>query len=421
MIETVAQLLDELKERELEKLKEYEYVRHTSMIGDMYEGLTRRVLDAIAFRNLDLRVVQGKIRDSKGGLSAQIDCMLVEGPGDQLPNTPHFVYDIAQVIATVEVKKRLYSSQLNRAHENLRCVTDLVEAQSVPSEMPHGAFRLIARKNPPASPGDLSFEEESVYSAILTEVVAPARIVFGYHGFVDEFSLRRAFTTIIGANMTRSGEEPIRGFGPTSLPNLVLCGQHALVKLNGLPYCSPLREGPWWPVVASHSGQNARLFVEVIWSRLAGRHSLPADIFGDDLEVEVFRPLLDARAVRTAEITGWEYRKHDIPAEELESQDALRPWEPLVIDEAQAVVFKLVQDENGMNLRGDRLRSIAEDHGVDTDSLLNAVLESGFVYLADETLVPLVEKCLIAFLPDGRIVIGDNATGRMARWIDGLH
>jgi hypothetical protein len=83
MIRTIADLLDELKEKERLALSSYGDVRHNGMIGDMYEGLTRSLLTKVVFDGLDLRVTTGKIRAPDGSLSRQIDAMVAVGAGDR--------------------------------------------------------------------------------------------------------------------------------------------------------------------------------------------------------------------------------------------------------------------------------------------------------------------------------------------------
>ncbi|WP_413227377.1 DUF6602 domain-containing protein [Bacillus altitudinis] len=63
------------------------------------------MLEKSIFENFDLRVVSGQIINKNKDISSQIDCMIVEGEGRQIPNTNDFIYDISQVIAVIEVKK----------------------------------------------------------------------------------------------------------------------------------------------------------------------------------------------------------------------------------------------------------------------------------------------------------------------------
>jgi hypothetical protein len=115
MIRNVADLLEAFRQKSAALMPTYSEVGHTGMFGDMYEGLTRELLERGLFDGCDLRVVSGKVINSKGILSRQVDCMIVKGEGQQLPFTTHYVYPLPQVVAICEVKKTLYSSALSDA------------------------------------------------------------------------------------------------------------------------------------------------------------------------------------------------------------------------------------------------------------------------------------------------------------------
>ena len=82
-------------------------ITHTVTIGNMYEGPTRELLDKAISSALDLSVAHGLIEDAHGDQSREIDCMLVDGPGREIPHTTRRIYALADVVAGVEVKKSL--------------------------------------------------------------------------------------------------------------------------------------------------------------------------------------------------------------------------------------------------------------------------------------------------------------------------
>jgi hypothetical protein len=92
-------LLDELFSREQESLAKHQ-VKHGPTIGDMYEGLTQKGLR----QNLPaaFKVVSGFARTADGTISNQIDCMVVVGEGEPVPNTHRWIYPVDRVIAVVE-------------------------------------------------------------------------------------------------------------------------------------------------------------------------------------------------------------------------------------------------------------------------------------------------------------------------------
>ena len=78
MITTVADLLEKIKGEEERLLEKYSIVKNPLMIGNMYEGLTKSLMSKTIFEDMDISVVSGKIRNSQGEFSKQIDCMIVE-------------------------------------------------------------------------------------------------------------------------------------------------------------------------------------------------------------------------------------------------------------------------------------------------------------------------------------------------------
>src|ERR1700687_4623636 len=123
MIKTVASLLAAFSEAEVREI-EKAGIKHAPTIGSMYEGLTSTLLHKAIPEGLGLQVVSGFIDDGQGNLTDQIDCMLVKGTGISVPFTILFKWHIKDVIAVLEVKKNLFSSELADAHGDLRKVLE---------------------------------------------------------------------------------------------------------------------------------------------------------------------------------------------------------------------------------------------------------------------------------------------------------
>ena len=90
MITTIAALLRDLMKKEAERLDGQD-IAHGPTIGNMYEGLTRDILDRAIPADLDVRVVDGFVRGADGRLSPQMDAMVVVGEGEPIPYTSGFV------------------------------------------------------------------------------------------------------------------------------------------------------------------------------------------------------------------------------------------------------------------------------------------------------------------------------------------
>jgi hypothetical protein len=241
LITTLAKLLQELKAKEAAKLA-VENITHPPTIGAMYEGLTRDILDRVIPSSLDLRIVDGFLEDDEGNLSPQIDLMLVSGSGREIPHTTGFVWPVQNVLAVLEVKKNLYGADLKDAFHKLRAVNDMYGAytcrapnkdQKFNITPAYNAFARLTghyprdRKGVKALPESLSM----LFHSLVAEQLSPVRIVFGYEGYVDEMGLRKGFSDFISESLSTP-----RGFGVGSFPNLIVCRNNSLLKMNGQPY-----------------------------------------------------------------------------------------------------------------------------------------------------------------------------------------
>jgi hypothetical protein len=78
MIRTLADLLNALISKETARLEECSSeLSHAGLIGDMYEGLTKDILNRSLFEQHDIRVVDGQIR---GGTYLAAKCAVVTTP-----------------------------------------------------------------------------------------------------------------------------------------------------------------------------------------------------------------------------------------------------------------------------------------------------------------------------------------------------
>lgn len=111
--------------------------------------------------DLGLRVVSGFVEGHDGTLSGQIDCMLVCGTGTPVHQTPLFKWPIRQVIALFEVKKNLFSTQLEEAHHHLNSVLDMYiaftrslgpEVRLNPEPALHAFGQIVGHRAPRTQP-----------------------------------------------------------------------------------------------------------------------------------------------------------------------------------------------------------------------------------------------------------------------------
>src|SRR5262245_17746485 len=296
MITSVATLLRELMNKEAAKLTQ-QNITHGPTIGAMYEGLTRDILDRTIPASLNLRIVEGFVEDAQGQHSPQIDVMLVSGDGHQIPYTDSYVWPIQNVIAVIEVKKNLFGADLDDAFRKLRCVMQMHVAflQSYADRQPDMSlmveafarltgYYLLSGLAVDALPGELS----GIFHTLLVEHLAPVRVIFGYEGYTDEFSLRNGLFKYLEDHMATSA-----GFGIGSLPDLIVCRRNTLLKMTGRPYISPMVDG-WWLAIVSNSENPLRILIELIWTRLSYQfqQQFPMD---DTLQMERLAPAFFTR------------------------------------------------------------------------------------------------------------------------------
>jgi hypothetical protein len=409
MIATVADLLESFRTKEAEILAK-ERIAHAPTIGKMYEGLTSKVLEMAVPTNLDLRITSGFIENEQGNRSHQIDCMLVTGTGRNIPYTNDYVYPIENVLAVIEVKKTLQSSELDEAYRNLISVKNQWNPEGFNYELFKGAYKSIVLNRPPAY-SDLSklpVWKQYIFHSLVMESMTPVRIVLGYYGYKNELTLRKAFVDYIDKNRNKIS------LSPASLPSLVICDKFSLVKLNGLPYCGRV-QNEFWTVYASYASNPCILLLELIWTRLTFSHNISSIIFGDDLRVEVLKPLLLAKAIRQGTRIGWSYQYCKWSRTELEKHSATAEWRPVRINQSQ---YLIMQDLiNGSTVHTNDLTKYTRNKSYSKERLCSDLLSTNLVAIENNTLYLLVDDCGIAALPDGSYVAGNDTNGRLSKWL----
>lgn len=439
MIRTVADLLEEIRINEKSVLDRYK-IPHALTIGKMYEGLTQEILEMSIPADRDLYVRSGFIKNSSGELSRQIDCMLVCGEGESIPHTDDYFYDLSKVVAVLEIKKSLYSSELTSSYENLLSVRRLHENTLERDKLFEDAYRSILGRLPDRikAVSERPLWERQIGWALYADAISPVRIVVGYSGFASELSFREAFLDLIERNTG------VDGYGPSSLPDLLISGSYSLVKLNGMPYASPvtstkeelfadfepldLSEGApinenLWPMYASYAGNPTILLLELIWTRLAYQRLIPDSAFGEDLDFEVLKPLLLAKAVKRNDKVSWFYHCVYFSDESLRNTRLSTEWTPIEIDEGQAILLMfLASYENednyeGVSINDPELIDVHEKSGCSLKQSLASLVEARLISLVDGRIQLLTRECTTAFLPDGRIVAADNIAGRLTKWL----
>jgi hypothetical protein len=414
MIRTVAELLRALQEVEIRQI-EKAGIRHASTIGEMHEGLTSSILDKAIPSEAGLRVVSGFVENGSGMQSGQIDCMLVFGEGMSLPYSKHSKWHVRDVVAVLEVKKRLFSRELADAQEHLRAVLDIYgdyivrdAVESFNIEPSLFAFGNITGVVPPThdEASRLPFHLEMLYRTLIVEQISPLRIILGYGGYASEFSFRQAFVRFLEKGRSRNG------FGAGSLPQLVICGKYSLVKTNGHPYSAPLRNDRWL-IVATSNENPLGFLLELIWTRLSRRMKMP-NSYLSDLSVERVSPLLWCKAVEQGPRQGWQFWFDVVDRSALEQDPPPRDWKPFVVSPGQFAVMNTLCVEGSLSLEDTRIRELR----MHENTALDELCEMRLVAKEGNRIVLLTRLCRCAIMPSGELIVGEDSNGRMTAWVE---
>lgn len=438
MISTLAELLEVFTRKEVEMLDKYK-INHAPTIGSMYEGLTREVLSRSIPEGLDLRVTSGFIVNDDGLKSNQIDCMLVVGDGETIPFTDTFIYHIRKVIAVIEVKKNLYTNELDSAYQNLVSVTALRETSLPMNNLFDDACRVILGSTSDIfqDTSQLPIWKREVGKALYFDSISPVRIVLGYHGFASEMSFRQAFIDYL------EGKIEAGGYGAYELPNLIICNQYSIIKTNGMPYGASLfnsdselyerlgmpnheTKAPvtddLWLLCASYPASPLILFLELIWTRITYYLEIFIPEFGSDLQNEILRPLLLAKAISHENKTGWFYEHLVLSEERLKGMPLVKEWEPIDLDIAHFILLsQLVNEENNgresLNIITSGLSEYFGKQGYSLDATLTFLEQKRLISVEEKNVRLLTREIKVMALPDGRFVAGDDVSGRLTNWI----
>lgn len=417
MIRTIADFLEALKAHHLSSLPNYSEIDHPVMFGDMYEGLTRELLKKAIFEGADLRVVAGKIRNSKGKLSHQLDCMIVVGEGEQIPFTSHFVYAPEQVVMIVEVKKTLYGTQVEESMALFQQFwAEVAEPMQPRTRIVADAWRALCGTHLPSyeEANALPFHQQMLYHTLVVESSLPLRVVFGYEGYVDELKLREGYLAWLEKIKGLPHERRFR-LNLNTFPNLVVCRQASILKMDGQPYAVPLREDGYCCWLASSGRQPMRFLLEMLWTRLVPIADLPPSVFGMDLENEGVNPFLFAIAIK-GQKSGWGYEYLPMNKERLKAGNDDRQWHPADFDLNEFIVMQQLCANGVLDISDPNVLDLFDKGGV-TVSDFAAKLHSERLAALRGTLLELItDECVCAMLPDGRMIAGENKSGRLTRY-----
>lgn len=187
---------------------------------------------------------------------------------------------------------------------------------------------------------DLNLYEDTVSQSLRNESYLPLRIVWGYNGFSSEHSLRESFVKFLSENLSTE-DKKIKGFGPNNFPNMIICDEYTILKMDGMPFIAPLDNNGWWTFLTTSHYNKMRFLLESLWTRLSYKYSLPQDIFGEDLQKEPATVFLRIRYKRDENTEGWEYDYWPASDKQLNDHYEVEEWKPVELDKVQFSVLQV--------------------------------------------------------------------------------
>lgn len=419
MIRTAAALLAAIKAKETEAI-DRSGIKHAPTIGEQYEKLTASLLDYMIPEELELEVVNGFVEGIDGTLSGQIDCMLVRGAGRAIPYSDGSIWHVRNVLAVFEVKKRLFSTELSDAHAQLNTVLnqfwDYAEQLSKEDQIDvtaalHVYGQIVGEPAPSREALEhLPFEKDMIYRTLIAEQMTPLRIIFGYYGYQDEYQLRTGFVKFLRHHLNTLG------YAGSSFPDLIVCGDNSLIKLNGHPYYELVRP-LGWPWYASSSENPLLLLLNLLLTKISYLYRAP-DWFGRDLSLERFTILLFGKAAQENGVNGWFYEPVNLSKRDLESGPPIpeEDWRPMSVTSFQFTILTMMGDEDGLSR--EVIETIAaDDPSVDGEAQIKELVDHRLVGWQGDKLVFLTQRCATAFTGRGEVVAGDVEDWRLVEWI----
>ncbi len=420
MIKNISQLILELKNKGVNLIKENEYVKHPGMIGSMYEGLTTEILENTIFDGFNLKVVNGKIKNNSGGISSQIDCMIVVGEGEKLPYTESYVYHYSQVIAVIEVKKNLDKNQIINSYANLKSVIDVSRNADIDGELfitllHKSAWELLTNMEYPTREEIKNYPESLFYfyHTLFMEAFLPVRIVFGYFGYKNEYSLREGFVSMLNQKI-ENGEQ--KGMGIGSFPNLIINGDYSLIKNNGMPYGVQFDKSEfYWHSYLSSNKNPILHLLELIWTKLSFKFEIPfATIFEDDIQIKLYNHVfLSCKYEKDDKNKGWSFWYHHLNNEQLSYELPEQKWEPAEINDLEFIIINLLCTKGTLSFDDSDLIESLSEYEILLKCLIDSLEQKRLIY-SNQKQLKLSTRELLIIIKNGKMYAGENCDGQMS-------
>ena len=416
MLNTVSDLLQALLEKEKEHLKNKQ-IPHPGIIGEMYEGLAKKILNKALFNGLNLSVKDGFVRGEDGKLSKQIDCMIVEGDGEQIPNTNHYIYDFENVVAILESKKNLYTKEISEAYDNIVSFTKEF-SPSVKMNVQYAdlvqPFQEITKKSFPHNREELDKLDDLsqlMYHHLVVMYAMPLRIIFGYYGFKTEKVLRDGYCEYLNQHLQE------KGYGPNSMPDLIICDNASIIKINQQPLQIQTLDDDFFTLYTTGTRNPIYYLLMMVWYKLQFKYNLSPQMWDfDSYSTEQLKNYMLTKLVKCningMPRIGWAYKYIQMTDEELENVPQEKEWTPFSISKEAFIVAMAFKQTN-------KIADITSI-GIPVEKFNNIIKElvETKLFILDGKSLICNAKALEMFMSNNHNYICDNNDGDLNIWLN---
>lgn len=402
-------------------------LKHPGTIGDMYEGLTDKILKESLFKELNLKVVTGQILNHTGNLSNQIDCMIVTKIKEKIPNSEAYICDINDVVAIFEIKKNLYGKDLEDGYLKMQNIYENFEIDNKKNpklkiELLYRGYELITGKRLEdildyvGENVDLANFDSVLINTLIWENILPLRIIFGYDGYANEKKLKDAVLGLLTKENIKSG--------PLVNPNLIISKNSSVIKLNGNPYATrligykPAYFNEHWPIYGSYDKNPILVLLEVLWTKLRNMFpdKIKTTVFGDYLKYEEIHPFLVLEHGKYEGKYRFIARDLNYFPERNEKELIKVGWEPLKVSENLFIIFNELCNNGQIDLNSLLIENILENEKISLQELKNQLLDTGYIMFQKSKILLRTEECACIVSPEGYLV-GENKDDKMTKWL----
>ena len=393
MIKDIADLLKQFFEFEKKKIAEFD-MPHMPTLGEAYEEITKQgISQKYILPDLHgLKVVSGFVKIGDKLLPQQIDCMLVHGDGEKYGLTETYIYEIKNVLAIFEIKKKLTKNSLQEALVHLSeikihmygYIDEILNTEDFEEYFNHFSLHfsyLIGYRFEKFSDLKKLLQEDfKIGQALLTEMIMPVTIVHAHEGYKTISGLRSALQNIV---QEIHDTNPSRGFRIFDLPTLITTTDGGILKTTGLPYwCTIHRDTNAWGYMCSFTENPARVIIEKLWAKIGIVLNIEFP-YGDDLEKENLFPFFEIRKQRSG---AWEGLFVDYSNEDFqEFKKPISDFSPINVNAEYIDSINLIGFMGGVpNI--DEYKDHLRSKSIDVDNFFDQLRVLPFIGLRDKTI-----------------------------------